>query len=412
MDEKKRIAFLCHPYHRGGVTRWMADAAISFANSGHEVYFMTLEPVQPFFSGIGRETMLALLAKEKNDIHIVKLNVGRLFEFGTPEYRAFIYKRLFLNLPLGTPVILSDDSTVWEAAVSLHTSFPIVGVLHADEEYYYQLGVKYFDRLSALTCVSNRIFKKITERLHTTYLPHIYTISCGINLPPVNASVSSGDLLQLIYVGRITNYQKRVGDLVKIVALLLKNKVHFHLRIVGDGGDEKTVLQQKFKEENLDSYVTFCGWLSGTEVTNYLRSSDLLVLTSDFEGTPVAMMEALASGCGIVGTRVSGIEDYENEPLAKKCFAVYEVGNIETAVTKIINLSTIPVLSRRKSAREIAETNFSMHVCCDKYLKIMDGIPLHIYITPTFSLSFVENIHSRLISLVRFLKVKYSKISL
>ena len=408
MSAKKNIAFFCHPYHRGGVTRWMADAAIAYTKDGYTVYFVTVAPRQPFFSGIGRETMLQLLAKDGADIHIIKSAVGREFEFGTPEYRAFVYKKLLAQLPLGTPVILSDDDVVWKAATYMHASFPLIGVLHADEEYYYSLGAKYYKQVDVLACVSNRVNRNITARLQQQVTDNIYTIPCGINLPPVNTNTTQNSQLQLVYVGRVSDYQKRTSDLVKIAALLSKNKVDFHLNIIGDG-DAKITLEQKFNSDGLAGYVTFRGWLSQGEVAEYLCRSDILVLTSDFEGTPIAMMEALASGCAIAGTRVSGIEDYEHHAAAPNCFMAFNVGDIEDAVSKIIKLSAIPLSARQRSARAIAEDSFSMQTCLQKYSAAIDKVPARTYTKVNISLSPAAMLRSRLISFARFLKVNAAK---
>src|ERR1700749_2838446 len=126
MSGKQRIAFLCHPYHRGGVTRWMADAAIAYAQKGLEVYFITVDPEKEFFSAKGRETLLQLLAEQKGIVKLVKVKAGSEFEFGTTEYRAYVYQKLLAQLPPGTPVILSDDVAVWAAGASLHESCPII----------------------------------------------------------------------------------------------------------------------------------------------------------------------------------------------------------------------------------------------------------------------------------------------
>ena len=403
------VAFLCHPYHRGGVTRWMADAAIAFARKGWEVYFVTVEPTSPFFSGKGRETMLQLLKKVNVPVHIVSTQVGSEFEFGTQRYREFVYKQLLLKVPKGTPVILSDDAAVWEAATFLHTANPIVGVLHADEEHYYALAEKYFRKVAIFACVSERVKKTILKRIPEINPEVLYTIPCGINLPTIDLGAHNGDVLQLVYVGRVSEYQKRTSDLVKICSLLHRNGKVFHLDIIGDG-EEKIPLENKFKEAGLISMVTFYGWLSQKEVGERLAASDILVLTSDFEGTPVAMMEALAAGCGIVGTRVSGIEDYELQPLAADCYAVFDVGNIDEAVSKINTIASIPASVRIPAARKMAENDFSMDVCLERYAKALASIkPSEQMPVAKVGLPFQSLLYSRAIALARYLKVSVNR---
>jgi len=138
----------------------------------------------------------------------------------------------------------------------------------------------------------------------------------------------------------------------------------------------------------------------------YLSESDVLILTSDFEGMPIAMMEALATGCGVAGTRVSGIEDYEHHPLAADCLSVFTVGAIEDAVNKINMVAAVPKERRRWAARKLAESEFSMEVCLGKYLEVIEAIQ----VTPISAggeirLSPLKLLYSNLLSLVRKMKV-------
>ena len=406
MSGNQRIAFLCHPYHRGGVTRWMADAALAFAENGHEVYFITVEPAKDFFSAKGRETLLQLLNKEDNAIHIITTKAGSEFEFGTRDYRAYIYRKLMLKLPPGTPVILSDDDTIWTAATLLHNTYPIVGVLHADDENYYTLAEKYFRQVSVFVCVSERVSRNVMQRVPQISEDTVFTIPCGINLPAAVNNGHDGNILQLVYIGRISEYQKRVSDLVKVCGLLHQRNVAFHLDIIGDGND-KTSLENKFKEARLEALVTFHGWQSQKKINEQLSVSDILILTSDFEGTPIAMMEALAAGCGIVGTRVSGIEDYELHPMAADCFAVFDVGYIEVAADKISKIAAIPVHVRQMAARKIAESEFSMDVCLDRYTRAIDTIKKTTVPAPMVTIPLMALLYSRVIATARYLKVSF-----
>lgn len=405
MDDNNKIAFLCHPYHRGGVTRWMADAALAYAKNGLEVYFITVEPIKEFLSAGGRETLLQLLNKENTTIHIIKISAGSDFEFGTADYRAYIYRKLVLQLPAGTPVILSDDETIWKAATFFHGIYPLIGVLHADEAYYYNLAKKFSRQVDVLVCVSERVRKTVSQFVPRFDPALIFTIPCGINLPAIDYNTSSGNLLRLVYVGRISDYQKRTGDLVKIGSLLAKNGIKFHLNIIGDGNG-KTNLENKIKEAQLEEYISLFGWRSQQEVAKFLSGSDIMVLTSDFEGTPIAMMEALASGCGFTGTRVSGIEDYEHHHLASDCFAVYTVGDIEDAVNKINKVAAISASIRKQAARKLAETEFSMKVCLEKYSNVIAAIKPFANPIRNTSLSFFKLLYSKTIAIIRYYKVR------
>ena len=407
MDYPKRISFLCHPYHRGGVTRWMADAAIFLSNKGVEVFFITLEPKKDFFSGQGRETLIQLIEKAGTSIKIIKTKVGRSFEFGTPYYCAFIYKKVTESgLPLGTPIILSDDLYVWMAATYLHASYPIIGVLHADEEYYYKLAQNYYQSTDALVCVSNRILKKLLEKNNLISANKVKVIPCGIHLPEIINKENDHNTLQLIYVGRLTEYQKRVSDIFKICERLYADNLQFKITIIGEG-EAKNKLIEQFRIAGMERIATFTGWLSQNEVNDNLAASDILILTSDFEGMPVAMMEALSAGCGVVGTRVSGMEDYENVPEAENCLQVYTVGNINDAVHNIKKLASVPYTIRKNAARTIAENDFSMEICVNKYMEVCNSMPTRNFQKSDIAISPKAVLLSKFRAAIRYLKVRF-----
>ena len=159
--------------------------------------------------------------------------------------------------------------------------------------------------------------------------------------------------------------------------------------------------------EDLGKSISFLGWQNKENVYEELRNTDVLLITSDFEGTPVSMMEGLSLGAGFVGTRVSGVEDYENHPNAIKCFRIFEVGNIESAVSKILEIRDIPKNERQINARKIAETEFTLDKCIDKYIKALSYIHGS-YTTIKMSGSLYLIVKSRLISWIRNIKVSLS----
>ncbi len=190
-----------------------------------------------------------------------------------------------------------------------------------------------------------------------------------------------------------------------ICALLAKGNTPFHLHIIGDG-EAKDALENKFAAAGLQQHVTFYGWLSQAEVTDHLSRADILLLTSAFEGMPIAMMEALAAGCGVAGTRVSGIEDYEHHPLSAHCLSVFAVGDMEDAAHKINIIAAIPKNIRQQAARSLAASEFSMEVCLDRYFKVIAAIKTVPVPPPKIRCSVFKLLYSNLLSVARNIKVR------
>lgn len=371
LNHNKPVVFICHPYHRGGVTRWMADMAIECADSGRDVSFITVVPERPFYSSGGRETLVSLVEHHRG-IKLITTTVGWEFEFGTESFKTGVYSKLLQkNIPAGASIILADDPSVWAVSACPGMRYDFIGVLHADEDHYYDLASRFNEALGLLVCVSERIKRTLLSRNVNIDSNKVITIPCGIPLPVFLPTTVHAKQLEIAYVGRITQYQKRVFDIPAICVLLKEQGVDFRLSVIGSGDDMKQ-LETMVRESGLSDQVQFFGWLQKDQIFEKMRHANVLLLTSDFEGMPVAVMEALSSGCGVVSTRVSGVEDYISSPFADGCLWLYEVGDVQTAARCIAESGTVSQDVKATHARKLAETAFSIQHCRQKYLVAID----------------------------------------
>jgi glycosyltransferase involved in cell wall biosynthesis len=76
--------------------------------------------------------------------------------------------------------------------------------------------------------------------------------------------------------------------------------------VVGDG-EERPALEARAAALGLGDVVRFLGWRADLELI--YRASDAVALTSRNEGSPVALIEAMAAGRPVVSTRVGGVPD-------------------------------------------------------------------------------------------------------
>jgi UDP-D-galactose:(glucosyl)LPS alpha-1,6-D-galactosyltransferase len=106
--------------------------------------------------------------------------------------------------------------------------------------------------------------------------------------------------LKIAYVGRINNSQKRLDILFAGLANL---QGEWQLDIVGDGPDT-AVLVQKAHQIGVDQNIIWHGW-SNTPWKE-LTDPSLLVLSSDYEGFGLVVVEALARGLPVISTDCEG----------------------------------------------------------------------------------------------------------
>ncbi len=99
---------------------------------------------------------------------------------------------------------------------------------------------------------------------------------------------------------------KRVDDFIDACILLMRQGLDFSAVVAGEG-PLRDRLQKRLDEAGLASRVRLVGW--ATHAPSLLALSDIVVLTSEKEGLPRALMEAMALGRPVVATDVPGTQE-------------------------------------------------------------------------------------------------------
>ena len=113
------------------------------------------------------------------------------------------------------------------------------------------------------------------------------------------------DAFLVVAIGRLVPI-KRIDRLVRSFAILAGMVANARLVIVGDGA-ERPALEALVAELGLGSRVRFAGWQADTPA--WYAAADVVALTSDREGTPLALIEAAAAGRPVVAGDVGGVAD-------------------------------------------------------------------------------------------------------
>ena len=132
----------------------------------------------------------------------------------------------------------------------------------------------------------------------------LISITNPITFPNVNIEISEKQN-EIIFVGRLDYASKRVDRVLKGWRKLQEYNKNWSLTIVGDGQD-RSRLEQLSKKLCLER-ITFVGH---TDPKQYYQRAKILLLTSNFEGTPMVIPEAMAYGVvPIVMNSFAGVND-------------------------------------------------------------------------------------------------------
>lgn len=126
-------------------------------------------------------------------------------------------------------------------------------------------------------------------------------------LPDRNKVLTKLDLHQEIlycaFIGRLTKV-KRPDRMLEVARELKSRNTNIHF-IVAGGGELLAECENIALKEKLP--VTFLGWQE--DIEEVLAISDLVLLTSDNEGTPIALIQAGMAGIASVSTNVGSIAE-------------------------------------------------------------------------------------------------------
>lgn len=150
-------------------------------------------------------------------------------------------------------------------------------------------------------------------------------------------SLSAGKELTLLSVGRLTK-TKRVEDLLYAVAQL-QNEYHLKVDIVGTGPEEAH-LKALAKRLCISELVDFKGFLR-QPFLRYNTKSSVFVLTSELEGMPNSLIEALCTGLPCIAANCDfGPSEIFDKFQINKAW-LYSPGNIEHLTLRLIKILSL-----------------------------------------------------------------------
>jgi len=215
-------------------------------------------------------------------------------------------------------------------------------------------------RADGLRVVSKRIRQSLTIsgiKLSSclTVLPIFVDVE-KIKIAPVNLDLhkkySQFDLI-ILTAARLSP-EKNIKLAIAAMAEIAKEFPGAGLVIVGSGSEEVS-LKEEIKKRKLDSKIKLEPWTN--DLASYYKTADLFLLTSDYEGWGMVVMEALAAGCPVVMTDVGCAGEVV---VNDESGVVIPVGDKKALVKAVINLLVNnPLRDKFKQAGRLAVEKLS-----------------------------------------------------
>lgn len=299
-----KILYILTGLGQGGAERVVCDLADAMFEKGNEVKIAYL-------------TGKVLTQPDHDEIDLIQINLNRTLSLPTA------YLKLSRIIREYTPDIVHTHMVHANILGRLiRTTTPMAKLIctaHNSNEggYIRQLAYRTTHKLADLTTNVSETAVASFEASQAVPKGSMRRVYNGVSFDSFSYySMAKEDVLKelslsnkekiILAVGRF-NKQKNYFNLLKSISYLKKStNVNFVLLIAGDGELRKEI-EAFIVELNLSNEVILLG--RRNDVSRLMSACDLFVLSSDYEGLPTVLIEALACKAHVVSTDVSGVRE-------------------------------------------------------------------------------------------------------
>lgn len=362
-----KIIEIIYSLSSGGAERFVVDLSNEFVARGNEVILCTLldDKVRDrmfYSSELDRKIEYINLGYEKLGISCM-LNIYKLIN----KYKPDVVHMHLTNVPIlclfailflrrSEYVVTCHNQCESEL---YHSKLPFI------KKWLFKLGLYRMIAISDANAESIRqCYGKASNAL-------IYN---GRKCTPVSTELNkvkdeirlfcrSNDTVVFLNIARCAS-QKNHKRLVRCFNKFIELGYDAILLIIGS--DFNTEYGLKLQADACDS-IYFLG--QKHNVSDYLSLSDVFVLSSDFEGMPITLIEALANVCVPAGTPVSGIVDFVEDGVngfVSSCFTD------ESFIELLVRSCEKYKLINKVRLIETYNDKLSISICANKYLSFFD----------------------------------------
>ena len=337
-----KILFNCLNFKKGGAERVISTLANKFIDK-NDVTILTLMNLEDMYDLNKNVKRIQIDNNDKytkfNDFFI-KLSFNRIFKL----YREIINDKpdviiSFLPEPSLRLMLIRNFSRKLKR-------IPIIISIRTDPSIEYK---NCFIRL-----IMKKLYKNVDGMVFQTrdaksYFDNLMTfrnveiIPNPVNKKFVEEKPYSGIRDKIIVsVGRLEK-QKNHMLLIDAFAEVLKRYPEYQLHIYGDG-KIKNELNHHIEELSLTNKVVLKGQVD--DVGEKIRKSSIFVLSSNYEGMPNALIEAMCIGLPCISSKVSGAKDLIDDGVNG---VLFDINNKEQLVSKICSIIENKELSNKLS---------------------------------------------------------------
>ena len=322
------IHHIVHHLGIGGAERLVSELALAQAQLGDQVVLLLLADRHPALESARLEReRAAVLTDAGVEIHL--LGAGSRSALGNAmRYRNRMRSGLsrpdvvHTHTPIGAPI--AKFAGVAHVHLTLHsTGFSV-------PTPWIRILALWADSLSSGS-------EAVAQRLSTSMGRDVMAVPYGLNIrhqrPAASEEMRNG--VRILFVGRLER-QKRPERFVHVIRDVVgqgsSSKWEIEVRIIGDG-EQREDIAKLVHELGLAENVRLLGAV--TDLQEHFEWADVLASTSDYEGIPLVILEALGRETPVIATPFDGALEFERKGYPVLTAADFSVEAMSTLLSSV-----------------------------------------------------------------------------
>ncbi|HEY4109829.1 glycosyltransferase family 4 protein [Puia sp.] len=288
---------------------------------------------------------------------------NQLFVFSIADNKYFLFKRLAALISAQSEILILNNWVDYYLVTHRRFRQKVIGIVHGDYSYYYDLARECEPRIDQFVCVSPVIAANL-QRLLPQRKDDIVFIPAIVPDMPVQRQPDSGPHLRVIFVGRLT-VEKGFNWLPEADRQLKEKGIHVRWTVVAPHSTGEY-------DEWLNSPdVRYIPYIRNQDIAEVYAGQDVILLPSHAEGFPLSLLEAIKCGVVPVATRLPTLVDsLVRDGESGFLFAKDDVDTMTEILRRLD--SDRPLLEKMSGqAKGLAESRYSEKMLLENWLRVL-----------------------------------------
>lgn len=299
----RTIGTFYHSLYNGGAQRVVAMLCEVWVRMGYRVIVFTDKAATPDDYALPKGVKRVALgdperAREKLAARARKLmDACREAQVDLFVYQAWISPQLFWDM-------LAIKATGAGFAVHCHNVFSMPLLSASTQRAFFSSPAIYgmADGVMTLSRADTAYWRTVN--------PRVFTVKNPVFIDVENTPVNSLNGKTVLWLGRMAR-EKRPAQAVEIMMRVLSRMPDARLLMVGSGSEQmEQAVQEAILRLGVKDRVEVCGFQS--DVSAFYQRADVFLCTSEYEGSPLTLLEAQSFGLPVVSYRMDYLSILES----------------------------------------------------------------------------------------------------